>query len=151
MLEWLKFKLFVRYSDTIWWSGIFRPHDDYCSANLILQAAKDMSYICLSLKKELKNKNDYESRLQKELSQKSRKMSELKTTLETQSRELKQLTTTNQVLLNPCLVVLIWGEWRGLVVSTEECHSKGRRFVTAPSPLLFSGTYLEQTWVKKCV
>ena len=37
------------------------------------------------------------------------------------------------------------GEWRGLVVSTEDCHSKGRAFETAPSPLLFSRTYLEQT------
>ena len=30
------------------------------------------------------------------------------------------------------------GEWHGLAVSIEACHSKGRGFETAPSPLLFS-------------
>ena len=30
-----------------------------------------------------------------------------------------------------------WWEWHGLAVSVEACHSKGRGFETAPSPLLF--------------
>jgi hypothetical protein len=51
----------------------------------------------LALKKELKNKNDYESSLKKELAQKSKKIAELKSTLESQSRELKILTDANQV------------------------------------------------------
>lgn len=62
------------------------------------KAAKDLSLICMSLKKELKKKNEYESVLQKEVSHKSRKISELRQKLETQSRELKTLSSANQEL-----------------------------------------------------
>ena len=64
---------------------------------IVFQATKDLSLITLALKKELKNKNDYESSLKKELAQKSKKIAELKSTLESQSRELKILTDANQV------------------------------------------------------
>ena len=44
---------------------------------------------------------------------------------------------------------VVLGEWRGLVVIAEDYHSKGRR-IESRSFLFFSGTYLEQTRVKKC-
>ena len=47
-------------------------------------------------------------------------------------------------------IYLAVGECHGLAVSIEACHSKGRRFETAPRLFFFSGTFLEQTRVKKC-
>ena len=38
------------------------------------------------------------------------------------------------IQMSPVFKWLVLGEWRGLVVSTEDCHSKGRRFETTPSP-----------------